>query len=205
MHFESYLTGTATPSSNCTFVSEMNQNKRPRVDPDAAAFDDHHPSSKPQLTRACVECKKHKIKCLVQPGQEACNKCLKSGIRCVPHSLAQKFIDKDTDWKSHATSTMEQLKCAVGDLLQHNNLSDLSSYHVSTAICLRPAEAPAGPMFLSTMNHANVRTIGNFMSEGPSTQQQENDSNLVPLPMNNLYSPTEPGNSRLIRVDPSLL
>lgn len=41
------------------------------------------------------------------------------------------------------------------------------------------------------------------MSEGPSANVQEDDSDLVPLPMNNLYSLTEPGNSRLIRVDPA--
>lgn len=93
----------------------MNRNKRPRLDSDAAAASDNqHAASKPQLTRACTypsvrllptqsanvfvgaECKKHKIKCFVQPGQDACSKCLKSGIRCVPHNLAQKFIDEDT-------------------------------------------------------------------------------------------------------------
>lgn len=39
------------------------------------------------------------------------------------------------------------------------------------------------------------------MSEGPSATFDGDDSDLVPLPMNNLYNLTEPGNSRLIRVD----
>ncbi|KAK9241915.1 hypothetical protein V1506DRAFT_509960 [Lipomyces tetrasporus] len=57
---------------------------------------------------------------------------------------------------------------------------------------------------LSTPNHSsNSVAAGNFVSEGPSANHQEDDSDPVPLPMNNLYSLTDPGNSRLIRVDPA--
>ena len=41
------------------------------------------------------------------------------------------------------------------------------------------------------------------MAEGPSADLRQDDSDLVPLPMNNLYNLTDPGNSRLIRVDPA--
>lgn len=46
-------------------------------------------------------------------------------------------------------------------------------------------------------------TRGNFVSEGPSIDLRQDDSDLVPLPMNNLYNLTDPGSSKLIRVDPA--
>lgn len=61
------------------------------------------------------------------------------------------------------------------------------------------------PISPSTTNHSKTVNTGNFTSEGPSALHQEDDSDLVPLPMNNLYNLTDPGNSRLILVDSSLV
>ncbi|KAM5349436.1 hypothetical protein ACJ41O_005941 [Fusarium nematophilum] len=46
---------------------------------------------------------------------------------------------------------------------------------------------------------------GNFTPEGPSAglRRHQDDSDLVPLPMNNLYNLTDPNNSQLIRVNPA--
>jgi hypothetical protein len=46
---------------------------------------------------------------------------------------------------------------------------------------------------------------GNFTAEGPyaGMHLQDDTSDLVPLPMNNLYNLTDPTKSSLIRVDPS--
>lgn len=55
----------------------------------------------------------------------------------------------------------------------------------------------------SNGEHSDSLTRGNFISEGPSADLRQDDSDLVPLPMNNLYNLTDPGNSRLIRVDPA--
>lgn len=98
-------------------IDKMNSNKRARVDYDLPSSNDQrNPDGvvRPHLTRACkhtftsrfyivqliryftgAECKKHKIKCFIEPGQTACKKCLRSGINCVPHNFAQKFIDDD--------------------------------------------------------------------------------------------------------------
>jgi len=109
-------------------------------------------------------------------------------------------------WKSQATVTIDKLKAAVGQLLQHNNLPNLYSFEASTLTGIASnAEVPLGPVSPSTTNHSNIGNTGNYISEGPSVLQQEDDSDLVPLPMNNLYNLTDPGNSRLIRVDPSLV
>lgn len=48
--------------------------------------------------------------------------------------------------------------------------------------------------------------VANFTPEGPSAGLRgnpEDDTDLVPLPMNNLYNLADPNNSRLIRVDPA--
>ncbi|KAK9351147.1 hypothetical protein V1523DRAFT_354128 [Lipomyces doorenjongii] len=186
----------------------MNGNKRARLDYDCTASEPGRTKtngvSKPLLTRACAECKKHKIKCFVQPGQTACNKCLRSGIHCVPHNFAQKFIDDDVA-QAQTSTTLDQLKAAVEHLLHINNLSELSKFDGGQPI-LRTLSGASSVRTVSpsTPNHSsNSVAAGNFVSEGPSANHQEDDSDLVPLPMNNLYSLTDPGNSRLIRVDPA--
>lgn len=76
-------------------------------------------ASKPRLTRACAECKKLKIKCFVQPGQTACNKCLKNGIHCVPHNFAQKFMDQDAEYESSTLPLRDaHLTMADGSMTQ---------------------------------------------------------------------------------------
>jgi len=149
---------------------------------------------------AGAECKKHKIKCFVQPGETACNKCVKSGIACVPHNFAQKFLDEDTTWKAEANITLAQLKAAVQHLLELNNLPKLEVFVDSeTSSVPRATVQTLSP----STTRINGIAPGNFISEGPSADRHEDDSDLVPLPMNNLYNLTEPAKSRLIRVDPA--
>ncbi|KAI5210663.1 hypothetical protein E4T39_00231 [Aureobasidium subglaciale] len=178
----------------------MNGNKRPRLE-HRESISSETPS-KAQLTRACAECKKHKVKCFVQPGETSCNKCVKSGIICVPHNFAQKFIDEDATWKSEADITIDRLKAAVQHLLQLNHLPKLELFNDPQSL-----PVPVCEVFVQTLSptttHTNSVVPGNFISEGPSADHHEDDSDLVPLPMNNLYNLTEPGNSRLIRVDPA--
>ncbi|KAH8884387.1 hypothetical protein GQ53DRAFT_810929 [Thozetella sp. PMI_491] len=187
----------------------MNVNKRARLDYEGNASRGRRPSSnsesKPQLTRACAECKKHKIKCFVQPGQTACTKCQKSGIECVPHNFARKYMDDDAVWKAQATSTLDQLQAAIGHLLHQNGLPELSHYGgAASTLRDRQTAAPVPAPSPTTTNQSNGGPPGNFIAEGPSADgREDDDSDLVPLPMNNLYNLTEPGKSRLIRVDPT--
>ncbi|KAI0154895.1 hypothetical protein GGR57DRAFT_99633 [Xylariaceae sp. FL1272] len=172
--------------------------KRPRLENDDSKPNKRTTanSSKPQLTRACAECKKHKIKCFVTPGSSACNKCLKSGIECVPFNFAKKFIDDDSAWKAQAQATIDQLRAAVDQLLQHSNLPGLTQYdgklsslHAdSDAANASPSDAPGS---------------ANFTSEGASVDQKQDDFDLVPLAMNNIYSLADSSSSRLIRLDPA--
>jgi hypothetical protein len=74
-------------------------------------------------------------------------------------------------------------------LLRHNNLPELSDLYNN----LTPLRTP------NTMNEVSP---GNFLSEGPLAGIDK-DSELIPVPMNNLYSLTEPSHSHLIRVDPA--
>ncbi|KAL1953802.1 hypothetical protein VTO42DRAFT_2263 [Malbranchea cinnamomea] len=185
-------------------------NKRARLSSDGNAV------SKPVLTRACAECKKLKIKCFVQPGQTACNKCLKSGIKCVPHNFAQKFMDEDAAWKARAASTISRLEDAVEQLLQHNNLPPMSMLYSlgehrnnnnSNNVNNEPTVQTLSPLTTDHSTSSVAPSQRNFTAEGPSAglrgDQDQDDSDLVPLPMNNLYNLTHPTNSSLIRVDPS--
>ncbi|KAL4952503.1 hypothetical protein BDW69DRAFT_185372 [Aspergillus filifer] len=190
----------------------MSNTKRPRIDDEPGSS---HPRGtanaavKPRLTRACAECKKHKIRCFVQPGRESCNKCIRSGVECVPHNFARKFMDEDAAWKAQTATTIQRLNNAVEQLLRQSNLPALSDTADRSATSpearshplIRAQVQPLSP--LSTAHGEGSST--NFTPEGPTVGHDEgqNDTDLVPLPMNNLYNLTDPNNSQLIRVDPA--
>ncbi|KAH8690437.1 hypothetical protein BGW36DRAFT_411309 [Talaromyces proteolyticus] len=185
-------------------------NKRSRLSGDGVASNRSQTSAnaavKPRLTRACAECKKHKIKCFVQPGQTACNKCLKSGVHCVPHNFAQKYIDEDAVWKAQASATIERLQDAVQHLLHHNNLPGLTEGTISALHPLSERDHEVSKQTLSPFSTVHPESVGgNFTPEGPSVglRGHQDDSDLIPFPMNNLYNLTDPNNSQLIRVDPA--
>ncbi|KAH7376373.1 hypothetical protein B0T11DRAFT_314702 [Plectosphaerella cucumerina] len=188
----------------------MHSNKRQKLSHTGSGSD----NPKPQLTRACAECKKLKIKCFIQPGQTACNKCLKNGVHCVPHNFAQKFMDEDADWKSRTDANMQKMRSAIEQLLKHNNLPSLDSLDCAP---LQPQPTPGAgdqhptqnPSPLTTdHSHSSLDPAHGFLAEGPSSAAdgpgaREDDSDLVPLPMNNLYNLADPTKSSLIRIDSS--
>ncbi|RDW64350.1 Zn(II)2Cys6 transcription factor [Aspergillus mulundensis] len=180
----------------------MASNKRARIDGDESR------NAKPRLTRACADCKEHKTKCFVQPGETACNRCLKSGVECVPHNFARKFLDEDAVWKAEAAAKIDRLHDAVESLLRHNDLPLLAStnnHTVSTSQSLNERGHPSIPILPPPSNVLTETNRGNFTPEGPSADSRtdQDDSDLVPLPMNNLYNLTDANNSQLIRVDPA--
>jgi hypothetical protein len=105
-------------------------------------------------------------------------------------------------WKAEANTSLTQLRAAVQQLLQLNNLPKLEAFHDSDALHLSGAGTKVQTVSPST-THTDHVVPDNFISEGPSADRHEDDSDLVPLPMNNLYNLTEPAKSRLIRVDPA--
>ena len=106
-------------------------------------------------------------------------------------------------WKNNATATMERLQDAVEFLLQHNNLPDLGKHRGSVHTLQDTAEHETSVQTLSSFTSPEDPSVRNFTAEGPSAGHgNQDDSDLIPLPMNNLYNLTDPNNSRLIRVDP---
>jgi hypothetical protein len=102
-------------------------------------------------------------------------------------------------WKSQASSTIERLKSAVEQLLLHNNLPDLAECNTIASI---PTTNPEPTIqTLSPYSCPSHPTDRDFTAEGPLNTNQDN-SDLIPLPMNNLYSLADAKNSHLIRVDP---
>ncbi|ETN39687.1 uncharacterized protein HMPREF1541_05913 [Cyphellophora europaea CBS 101466] len=165
--------------------------KRPREDDEDQPFlsqlGDRPP--KTRLTRACAECKKHKIKCEVQAGQTACNKCLRSGIECVPFNFAQKFIDDDAQWKAEAAAEREQLKSAVQYLLRHSQLPELAAFANGQA-----PPTPSGP--------ATSRSLVDpptDLSGVATTESAPEDNGLVTAPMRILHSLTQNGALQPVR------
>ena len=156
----------------------MDRQKRPRTEDGVSSARDVTPKAQP--TRACAECKKHKIRCEVLPGEVSCQKCQRSGIACVPYNFAQKFIDADTIWKTQATAQIEALQAAVSQLMSRNGL---------------PNEANT-----SNVDHTSPHTVSqstksvvSALSPGqlPGTPPMSTDDAFVPAPMSNLYNLTE--------------
>lgn len=102
-------------------------------------------------------------------------------------------------WKSQTSSTIKRLKSAVEQLLLHNNLPNLADCGTATSI---PTTNPEPTIqTLSPFSCPSNPTDRDFTAEGPLNTNQDN-SDLIPLPMNNLYSLADAKNSHLIRVDP---
>lgn len=144
-----------------------------------------------------------------------------------PQTLSQLTVSRHR-WKADAAETISRLTAAVNFLLEQNNLPQLATFgtgdkttaangrsntheHGGATTPAVPGEAtaavqvvsPAMSQASSTAVAATTAASGNFISEGPSADLQEDDSDLVPLPMNNLYNLTDPSKSYLIRVDPA--
>jgi hypothetical protein len=115
----------------------------------------------------------------------------------------------ESRWKSQTTATVDRLKDAVEHLLHHNSLPELAKYDGALSKLRALSEHEPTVHTLSPLSTDHSSSIGpsagNFTSEGPSAglRGDQDDSDLVPLPMNNLYNLTDPNNSRLIRVDPT--
>ena len=102
-------------------------------------------------------------------------------------------------WKSQTSATIDRLKSAVEQLLLRNNLPNLADCGTVSSI---PTTNPdATIQTLSPFSCPSNLTDRDFTAEGPLNTNQDN-SDLIPLPMNNLYSLADAKNSHLIRVDP---
>lgn len=102
-------------------------------------------------------------------------------------------------WKANASKTIERLEYAVERLLLHNGLPELPK-HAATNIVPSSNQEPLAQT-LSPVSRQGQPSDRDFTAEGPLHGDQDN-SDLIPLPMNNLYSLTDANNSHLIRVDP---
>ncbi|EZF77765.1 hypothetical protein H105_01050 [Trichophyton soudanense CBS 452.61] len=147
--------------------------------------------------RACAECKRHKIKCEVKPGETSCTKCLKSGAKCVANDFSQRFVDDDVNWKAQATNRMQRLEAAVSYLLRENKFPSLSAFDLT--------HSPGAPSDLSsTSNHASSEVRVNDMNATKSLDMTRENSqepmpeepDLVPAPMGTLYEVTKLRNLR---------
>ncbi|KAF2107387.1 hypothetical protein BDV96DRAFT_298825 [Lophiotrema nucula] len=166
--------------------------KRPSEDVELVS--DRRPSApKPTRTRACVECKKHKIKCEPVAGEEKCAKCLRSGADCIPYNLNQRLHEEDVTWKANATAEIAQLRAAVQRLLRHGHLPDLGSFsEPSPANVISPANAVSEHGIPTAM----VVPPMDMTRENSQERDLDDESGLVTAPMRSLYDLTRIRNLR---------
>lgn len=48
--------------------------------------------------RACTECKKHKIRCDMNPGELTCQRCQRMNLECVVNKSLQTLLDDETEY-----------------------------------------------------------------------------------------------------------
>ncbi|KUL90735.1 hypothetical protein ZTR_00065 [Talaromyces verruculosus] len=173
------------------------------LDNDDSVIDVDTKASVPKVSkaRACAECKRHKIKCEVKPGETSCTKCLRSGIKCVVNDFSQKFVDDDLAWKAQANSTIQQLQAAVSHLLRHNNLPDISTFSPSESNADRTPEATATPNVRLPPHDtkrlsvpaisSSAATEGQMMAREASQDGTYEEQDLVSAPMRSLYEVTK--------------
>lgn len=49
--------------------------------------------------RACTECKKHKIRCDMGPGELTCQRCRRMSLECVVNKSLQTLLDDETEYE----------------------------------------------------------------------------------------------------------
>jgi hypothetical protein len=139
-------------------------------------------------SRACTECKKHKIKCERKDGSSNCTRCSRLGHECIVTNSLQKFIDDDTIWKTKATVETQQLQAAVSHLLRRNNLPELSTYAANATTLQSPniTRSETGPVTATHMD----------MTRDNSQEPEVEEPELVSAPMRSLYEVTKLRNLR---------
>ncbi|KAE8318418.1 Transcriptional activator of proteases prtT [Aspergillus parasiticus] len=186
-------------SSDAGLVSPRRDDRHPSTVPDGRP-----PPPKISKARACAECKRHKIRCEFKSGETSCNKCIRSGIKCVVNDFSQKFVDDDGIWKSQAAATIQQLQAAVSHLLRHDGLPELSSYPTGDAqngpspVASHHEHRPSLDGSQSISNHTSQHGPGVIMdvTREPSQEPDLQDRELVPAPMRSLYEVTKLRNLR---------
>ncbi|KAF7590115.1 hypothetical protein BBP40_003228 [Aspergillus hancockii] len=186
-------------SSDAGLVSPRRYDRRSSTAPDGRP-------QPPRISkaRACAECKRHKIRCEFKSGETSCNKCIRSGIKCLVNDFSQKFVDDDGVWKSQAGATIHQLQAAVSHLLRSGGLPELSTYPTG--------DTQSGPSPVAShhdhrasldesqpvSSHTSQHGPGILMdvTREPSQEQDLQDRELVPAPMRSLYEVTKLRNLR---------
>ncbi|KAF4121510.1 Fungal trans [Geosmithia morbida] len=96
-------------------------------------------------SRACSECKRHKIRCDMRRGEDSCVRCVRTGIDCFPYDPTQKFLDEQESWKAKATSQIRQLQAAVGTLLEHSQMPSLDGFDAGETPTVQATGPASGP------------------------------------------------------------
>lgn len=60
--------------------------------------------------RACTECKKHKIRCDMGPGELTCQRCQRMSLECVVNKSLQTLLDDETEYGMNMTHA--QFECS---------------------------------------------------------------------------------------------
>lgn len=139
-------------------------------------------------SRACTECKKHKIKCERKDGLSNCARCSRLGHECVVNNSFQKFVEDDSLWKAKAAAETLQLQAAISDLLRRNNLPDLSTYAANANSSQTPNTTRSEP--------GPVTTTHMDMTRDNSQEPEVEEPELVSAPMRSLYEVTKLRNLR---------
>ncbi|KAI9928907.1 hypothetical protein MW887_001300 [Aspergillus wentii] len=194
------MTSSTTPMKRSSYDAGL---ESPRLeDTRSSTAPDARPKApKISKARACAECKRHKIRCEIKPGESSCTKCTRSGIKCVVNDFSQKFVDDDGVWKSQAAATIQQLQAAVSHLLRHDGLPELSTYLAGDT---RNGPSPVasnhgyGPSFDDSQSNASHNGPGVVLdvTREPSQEPDLQDPELVPAPMRSLYEVTKLRNLR---------
>jgi hypothetical protein len=159
--------------------------------------DQNHHNGHPQKTtkspksRACTECKKHKIKCERKDGSKTCTRCSRMGYECVVNNTLQKFIEDDILWKTEAAAQTQQLQAAISDLLRRNHLPELSTYSENGNQIITTQQSP-----YSTRSEAAPAIATHMDMTRDNSQEPVEEPELVSAPMKSLYEVTKLRNLR---------
>ena len=156
-------------------------------------------------SRACSECKKHKIKCQIDTGLQKCRRCLRQDLNCVTDNTLQKFVDGDAKWKESAKLQTSRLEAAVSGVLRHLSLPALDSYGTdfvgSNGTAQSPNVGPNGHAAQAISSRYGTLDIPSIdVTREASQEPNFEESSVVSAPTEALYEVTRLRNLRGNRI-----
>ncbi|KAH8891506.1 hypothetical protein GQ53DRAFT_147907 [Thozetella sp. PMI_491] len=158
----------------------------------------------PHLSRkikACVSCRKHKIKCLIDDSGPPCRRCVKHGLECVIGRNLQAIIDEKTQYTEAIFRDLENIHATVRELARKQGIPEPGVLHTRA---IRHATSSGVPQEGAVLDPQLDNTAESSRANGAARHEDdevsrdaspevspEDDPSMPRVPIQSLYALTK--------------